>query len=347
LASGYKEDDVEQMSNPDIWNKIMLPIIAQAGQQDLIRQIFFSDPKHEVLASAKPNGTVDVNYSGYTGLLSHLLADLYSGVIPSGQHIKIATSVTAVKAEKILTYTANTDTKITVTINGVAYEQAYSTDSATTIANWLTTHKATVEARAGINGVIVTNPSGAQLKVVSKYAGQSFDFTAAVTGSGSFASSGVVAAVKPSTLGTDEADSTLEQMIDYMPSELLELGPVFFITRSMWRNLLKTWKSLGTETANEIVFRGVKVPTYEGIPIIVRPDWDLWIKSSYNDLLPHRALLTTQKNLLFATDATTDSEMMETWYNQEDQKRRYRVQYKAQTAYLHKELIVLAGFKDD
>jgi hypothetical protein len=347
LATGYKEDDVEQMSNPDIWNKIMLPIIAQAGQQDLIRQIFFADPKHEVLASAKPNGTVDVNYSGYTGLITHLLADLYSGTIPSGQHIKIASSVTGVKAEKILTYTANTDTKITVTINGVAYEQAYSTDSATTVANWLTTHKATVEARAGINGVVVTNPTGAQLKVVSKYAGQSFDFTAAATGSGSFASSGIVAAVKPSTLSEDESDATLEKMIDAMPSELLELNPIFFITRTMWRNLLKTWKSLGTETANDIVFRGVKVPTYEGIPVIVRPDWDLWIKSSYNDLLPHRALLTTQKNLLFATDATTDSEMMETWYNQEDQKRRYRVQYKAQTAYLHKELIVLAGFKDD
>jgi hypothetical protein len=119
------------------------------------------------------------------------------------------------------------------------------------------------------------------------------------------------------------------------------------ITRSMWRNLLKTWKSLGTETANEIVFRGIKVPVYEGIPIIIRPDWDLWIKSSFNDILPHRALLTTQRNILFGTDATTDSEMMETWYNQEEQKRRYRVQYKAQTAYLHKELIVLAGFKDD
>ena len=31
LASGYKEDDVEQMKSPDVWNKIMLPLIAQAG----------------------------------------------------------------------------------------------------------------------------------------------------------------------------------------------------------------------------------------------------------------------------------------------------------------------------
>ena len=82
-----------------------------------------------------------------------------------------------------------------------------------------------------INGVIVTNPSGAQIKLVSKYGGQSFDFSAVADGSGSFAASGVVAAVKASTLDTDEADSTLEQMIDNMPSELLELDPVFLITR--------------------------------------------------------------------------------------------------------------------
>jgi len=36
----YSEDDVEKMKEPDVWNKIMLPIIAQAGQQDLVRQMF-------------------------------------------------------------------------------------------------------------------------------------------------------------------------------------------------------------------------------------------------------------------------------------------------------------------
>lgn len=325
----------------------MLPIIAQAGQNDLVRQMFFSDPVNEVLVSGKPTGALNENYSGYTGFLTHFLNNLYAGTIPASQHIKIASSVSAVKAEKILTYTASGDSKITVEINGVEYEQSYSTNATTTVVNWLASHKATIEARAGINGVIVTNPSGAQIKVVSKYGGQPFDFTATAAGSGSFASSGVVAAVKSSTLDTDEADATLEQMIDYMPSELLELNPIFLITRSMWRNLFKTWKSLGTETANEISFKGMKVPTYEGIPIIIRPDWDIWIKASFNDIHPHRAILTTQKNLLFGTDATSDSEMMETWYNQDEQKRRYRVQYKAQTAYLHKELIVLAGFKDD
>ncbi|MEI7480233.1 MAG: hypothetical protein WCJ59_01245 [bacterium] len=51
LASGYKEDDIEQMKSPDIWNKIILPIIAEAGQEDLIRQMYFANPVQETLTS--------------------------------------------------------------------------------------------------------------------------------------------------------------------------------------------------------------------------------------------------------------------------------------------------------
>ena len=346
LASGYKEDDVEQMKSPDVWNKIMLPMIAQAGQDDLIRQMFFANPAAEVFSSGKPTGVIDENYSGYTGFMTWLMNDLLTGVIPSGQNVPIASSVSGVKQEKILTYSASTDTKITVTINGVDYEQAYSTNSATTVANWLSTHKATIEARAGINGVIVTNPSGAAIKVVSKLKGQSFTFTAAASGSGTFAASGEVSAVQAGSLSTNEADVTMESMLDAITPEMHEFPLVFMITSTMWRNLVHTMKARETVFGDAVMVNGAKVRTYEGIPIIVRPDWDKWIKVAHNGIQPHRALLTTQKNLLFATDGTSDSEMIETWYNQEAQMRRYRVQYKAQTAYLHKELIVLAGFGD-
>lgn len=346
LATGYKEDDVEQMKNPDIWNKIMLPIIAQAGQNDLVRQMFFADPMHEALVSSKPNGTVDDNYSGYTGFMTHFLKDVATNTIPASQHVRIQTSASAVKKELINTYTAGTDTKIGITINGIVYEQPFATNASTTVSNWLASHKANIEARAGMNGVIVTNPTGAQIKVVSKYAGQDFTFTATVTGSGSFASSGLINPVKTGSLAVDEADATLEAMIDNMLPELTEFNPVFMLTRSLYRNLVHTFKKRGTDLADSVMLNGIKLPSYEGIPIIVRPDWDIWIASSYNGLLPHRALLTTQKNLLFATDGTSDSEMIETWYNPDLQQRRYRVQYKAQTTYLHKELLVLAGFAD-
>jgi hypothetical protein len=346
LASGYKEDDVEQMKSPDIWNKVMLPLIAQAGQDDLIRQMFFANTLAETFASGAPTGVLDTNYTGYTGFMTWLMNDLYAGTIPSGQHVKIASATSAVKAEKILTYTAGTDTFLNLEINGVTYSQAYATSATVTAQNWLTTHKATIEARNGIHGVIVTNPSGAAIKVVSKSKGQTFTFTGTVTGSGSVASSGVVVAVKAGSLASNEADTTLESMLDAVTPEMHEYDLVFMLTSSLWRNLVHTIKDRQTAFGDTVMKNGLKVPTYEGFPIIVRPDWDKWISVAHNGIQPHRAMLTTSKNLLFATDGTSDSEMIETWYNQEAQMRRYRVQYKAQTAYLHKELVVLAGFVD-
>ena len=346
LASGYKEDDVEQMKSPDIWNKIMLPLIAQAGQDDLIRQMFFANPAAEVLSSGIPTGVLDTNYTGYTGFMTWIQNDLLSATIPAGQHITIASATSQVKQEAIHTYTKGTDTAIIITINGTAYSEDYSTNAATTITNWLNSHKATIEARAGINGVIVTNPSSAAIKIVSRVKGQSFTATSAVTGTGTFAVTGEVAAVKAGSLSDNEADATLEDMIDAVTPEMHEYDLVFMLTSSLWRNLVHTLKDRQTVMGDAVMKNGLKVPTYEGFPIIVRPDWDKWISVAQNGIKPHRALLTTPKNLLFATDGTSDSEMIETWYNQEAQMRRYRVQYKAQTAYLHKELVVCAGFID-
>ncbi|HPT68840.1 MAG TPA: hypothetical protein PKW50_01745 [Syntrophomonas sp.] len=346
LATGYKEDDVERMKEPDVWNKIMLPIIAQAGQQDLIRQMFFANTSQEELTSGVPTGTVDDDFTGYTGFMTHFFQDLYAGTIPSAQHIGIASATTAVRGEKIQTYTAGTDTAVTLTINGVAYSQAYASSATVTMANWLTTHKATIEARGGINGVIVTNPSAGAIKCVGKYKGQSFNFTAAVTGTGSMAASGTVAAVKAGALAAGEADSALEAMIDAARPEMFEFPLVFMVTRSLWRNLVHTIKGKTGDLPLTMMLNGLPVPSYEGYPVLVRPDWDTWIASYQNGIQPHRALFTTQQNLIFATDGLMDSEDVESWYNPDLQMRRYRVQYKAQTAYLHSELLMLAGFGD-
>jgi hypothetical protein len=346
LASGYKEDDVESMKSPDVWNKVMLPLIAQAGQDDLIRQMFFSNPIAETFSSGIPTGTLDENYTGYTGFISHFINDLISGTIPSAQHVSIASSVSQVKQEAVHTYTAGTDTILTFTINGVAYAQAYRSSATATCNDWIATHKAAIEARCGLNGVIVTNPSAGAIKIVSRIKGQSFTASSAVTGTGTTAVTGVVAATKAGPLASNEADSTLESMLDAVTPEMHEYDLTFMLTSSMWRNLVHTIKDRQTAFGDTVMKNGLKVPTYEGFPIIVRPDWDKWISVAQNGIKPHRALLTTNKNLLFATDGTSDSEMIETWYNQEAQMRRYRVQYKAQTAYLHKELVVLAGFID-
>jgi hypothetical protein len=344
LASGYKEDDVENMKNPDIWNKIILPVIAQAGQQDLIRQMWFAEPQQNILDASKiPTGIIDENYSGYTGFFSHFINALRTSIIPSAQNITPAVASAGTKQKVVSTFavSSGTPTEISFTINDQTYTEAYDTNAATTVGNWVTTHKTTIETLWGAHGVTVSN-SGAALTVEAKVAGAKFKYANAVTGGTAGWTDVDTAAVAPGALSTDSADSTLEQMIDVMPAEMLELEPVFTLSRSMWRNLLKTWKALGTETANLIQFKGVQTPSYEGIPILIRPDWDLWI-AALGGVLPNRAVLAPQKNLLFGTDGLLDSEDVESWYNQDLQLRRYRVQYKAQTAYLHKELIVTAG----
>lgn len=346
LASGYEMEDVEQMNAPDVYNKIMLPIIAQAGQQDLIRQMFFCNPGAETLSSGIPSGTGDENYNGYNGFHHLFITDLINGTIPTAQNVAIASSVAGVKGAKVLTYTAGSDTSITVTINGVNYTQAYASSAATTVSNWLATHKANIEARAGVNGVVVTSASAA-ITITSRFKGQAISASATATGgTGTWAASGAVAGTKLGALASNEADTTLNGMLDVAKPELFEFQPVFMITNSMWRNLVKTFKARATELGDTVLKNGMKVPTYEGIPILIRPDWDSWIAAGQNGILPHRAVLTTQANLLFGTDGISDTEKIETWYNPDLQMRRYRVEYMAQTVYLHPELLVLAGFAE-
>jgi hypothetical protein len=352
LAQGYKEDDVEQMKAPDVWNKIMLPVLAQAGQQDLIRQMWFNNTLAETFSSSAHTGVADVNYNGYTGLLTHLYDALVAGTIPSAQHVVIGTSTsgTAAKQVKTLTYARHTDdVTLTITVNGVAYSQAYATGQNETIAAWLAAHKATVEARGGMNGVVVTAATNV-LTFTARHKGGQFTATGEVTEGGgtkgTVTAGGAVAAVNYGALSANEADTTLTAMLNAAKPELLEFPKVFMITHSLWRNLVATFKARATELGDMVLQNGAKVPTYEGIPILIRPDWDIWIADANASVFPHRAVLTTPKNFIFATDGTSDSEMIETWYNQEAQMRRYRIQYKAQTAFLHPELVVLAGFGD-
>lgn len=226
LASGYKEDDVENMSNPDVWNKIVLPIIAQAGQQDIIRQMWWNN-----------TSSSDPDYNAYEGFMTHFLDAIQPGECAEGNHIPMGT--------------------------------------------------------AGV-------------------------------------------------LAVDEVDSVMDQMMATMPNVMLELGPVFRLNRKAYRNLFSTWKNLGTEIANMVQFNGLPTPHYEGVPILVHPEWDTYAPDAGLDT-PGQIVLAPQANLLFGTDGSSDENSIETWYNQEEQMRRYRVQYKAQTAFLHCELLMLAG----
>jgi hypothetical protein len=327
LASGYKEDDIEQMKSPDIWNKIILPIIAQAGQQDLIRQMWFAD-----------SASADENYNGYDGFFKNFSLGLASGAIEANKNISFGTPAVGAHTEIKVTQTANLSS-LHVIINDVDYSfQSVTTNIPSHVAAWVGEHAATLLA---LNITAIVPEDQTDTIYLDAKIGNPMSVTATLTPTGAVSLQNVISG-SAASLATDEVDNTLDEMINVMNPEMLEFKPVFQMSRSAYRNLFHTWKSLGTETANKIRFKGVEVPVVENIPILIHPDWDIWDKTLGTGS-PGRVVLSPQKNLLFATDGSTDSEMIETWYNQEEQMRRYRVQYKAQTAYLHNELLVLAG----
>jgi len=341
LAQGFSEDDIENMANPDIWNQVVLPILADAGRDDLIRQMWFADETKELNVSGIIDNDADPDYQVYTGFWTRLFNDIESGALPSAQVVNIDNG--AVKQEESQTLSGITGGVIDLTVNGKTYQQAFNTDSATTIANWVASHASDIGARGALTGVTVTDETGGEIKFVAENAGQAFSVVIVSPGTGgSFAQSGVVANTGHSALGVDEADQTFELMIDQTPNELLAFEQVFIATRSMVRNYIQTLKNTGTDEAHRTIINGQSLMTYEGIPIWIRPEWDINIKNDHNSVFPHRAILTTKENLLFGTDGASDDEAVETWYDRNLQQRRYRVQYKAQTLHLHQELIVVA-----
>lgn len=341
LAQGFSEDDVAQMSDPDVWNQIVLPIVAQASSDDLIRQMFFADEtKENKDGSGVITNVADDDYQVYTGFWPRWFRDVQSGAIPAAQ--KIAITTVAVKQTVTETLTGTTAGTIILTVNAKAYSQVFNTDIATTVTDWITTHAADIAGRGSLTGVIVTSGGAGAIDFIAEHAGAPFTVVETDAGTGgTWTATAVVANVKAGALGTDEADNVMEKMIDAMPSELQEFEPIFIVTRSFWRNYVKTLKNLGTELAHETTISGQKVFNYEGFTMWVRPEWDKHIAADEFDIYPHRAVLTTKENLLFATDGLTDSEDIETWWNPDLQQRRYRVQYKGQTLHLHQELVVL------
>lgn len=69
---------------------------------------------------------------------------------------------------------------------------------------------------------------------------------------------------------------------------------------------------------------GMKVLTYNGVPLIPIPTWDLIIQSYYDNgtklVSPHRAVYSTKDILAVGVDALSSFGDMEIWYNRDSRK---------------------------
>jgi len=345
LAQGYNLDDVEQMGD-NFWREIILPVIAKAIQVDKNRMIWFGDTTAEVLSGTAPNsnptGVANTNLTPYDGLWTKIIDDVDSGDIASDQKKAYASSTAGVAQSGKYTTNISSGT-LTLVINGTTYSESYASSADNTVDNWIASHAATINARAGINGVTVAKSTSAAITVTGTRKGQGYTIDIS-GGDGTWTASSAVAAVKATGQADDKADSIFQSLIDDATEEMLSFRDdwVFMVTRTVYRNYMDTLKTTtGVEGAFEILQNGKKVLTYEGIPIIQVYEWDKEIAEE-NYIFPHRVILSVPQNFIFATDGASDDGAIDTWYNKDEEMRRYRCKYRAAVDYIHDELLMVA-----
>jgi hypothetical protein len=340
LASGWKLDDINQADQ--ILRQVVLTIFMKGLAADLQRQLWFGDTKKENRTSDIPIGTADLDYNVYDGFWEILRDDVNDSTIPDAQYLNL-NSTTYLDAAGVAQVYTNTISGVAgtvkITINGTLYTEAFLTDLTTTAANFVTSHAATILAREGDN---VLTSSGADIILTAGIPG--FAFTAVGSSDGGITDS-EVATTANVLMGAIKTNGTLAAFRAMWG----KLTPVlkkakgeakFMVTSSVLDNYMTTLESGAHDGAQKKLVDGVETYYFRGIEVIEMIDWDVRIAADI-DYYPHRILLATPKNLIVGVDESADEMDVEEWYNEDEQLRKWRTQYKTGVEYVHPDYIVL------
>ena len=118
-----------------------------------------------------------------------------------------------------------------------------------------------------------------------------------------------------------------ERLTDKDPSEL-----VYVVTKSVFDQYVKERKSVSAIDASYMrVENGMRVATINGIDVIPFTFQDRMIKAYFEDtgawVLPHRAILTTRKNLVIGCETMGTLNELRAWHSLDT--RKYNVEYDA------------------
>lgn len=330
LKKGYELNDI----GGTIFEQIVLEVYVKALSVDLQRQAFLGDLTKEVGVT----GALDADYKEYNGFWSRIIADFKSVTIPAAQRITLANGAVKQIGTTTLTGTSGTGN---ITINGVDYLATWNTSLTQTAADFVTSHAATILARE--YGHVLTS-SVAGVILTSGVEGVAFSMSANVNVSGNLAGNNVATTgnTLPADLAADEAETALKSAIKAIPAEMKSFKKDIKIicTDSFAQNYLETLEADGTEQAHSKMVDGIQTLYFRGYELVIREEWDQYIDADFAGYYPHRALITMPKNLIWGTDLAAASEMLESWYNQDNQERNFRTEYKAGTQYIHTNYIV-------
>lgn len=341
LKKGVDENDI----GDTLFEEILMEIYMGGIARDFQRQVFFGDTAKEARTSEAPNGTLDADYKEYNGFWTRMINDFDSAALPAAQYqdINSSTYQTTVAVKQVDTgVVTGASGTLGLVINGTTYTEAFDTDIATTISNFVASHAATVLAR---EGKLVLSGTATDLVVTAGIAGMKQIVTDASTTMDSNTAT-TTANVANTTLKTDAALTAFKALWSKMPNSLRKLFKMegkIMVTASVCDNYTDTIESLnGSDAAYFTLRDGEKVKAFRGVQIVEREEWDEHIENDFDSVRPHRILFTIPRNLVVGTDGISDDTKIESWYEQLTQNRHVRVEYKAGTQYVHEDYIVAA-----
>lgn len=335
LGKGYTWNDIK---SAPILNEIVMGSFVNALKSDLFRIAWLADTRKETVSSGFWSGTADTDYNMFDGFLRMFYDN--SATSPSAsQFQKVAMSHGSVAQKDTHTFTGTSGTA-NLAVNGKNYLATFDSGLTKTAANFVTDHAASLLLRD-----VIATSSGAKVTLLSRIAGRPFTSTAAANVSGNLASikAATTANTAPAALLTDETIGYMASLYKGANVNLRNLDPsrkVFLMDSASYYNLEDTLDTDGTETGHMLLADGTTVLKYKGMPCL-KMDWDAYA-GDFPVGIPNVIIYTSIDNLVLGLDTTDEMNMIEEWYNSDEQENRFRCQYKMGVNYVHPEYSAIA-----
>lgn len=149
------------------------------------------------------------------------------------------------------------------------------------------------------------------------------------------------------TLTGDECIAALEAVYDAATAELKELPKTLFISGIVADAYMKYLRAQGVSESFAYLQDGTPVLSWNGIPMVVRRDWDYIIENDFALIDGATGVNSKSRIVLIADKAMavgTDFEAagFESWYSQDNKSYRFRLGYKVGAALMDIKLAVTA-----
>jgi hypothetical protein len=302
-----------------------------------------TDATFNATTGAITAGGKDVRYNEINGIWKEIFDNVANEPDVDGNKINRVTVANGAEAQvTTVDYTGLTAGTVGLDVNGRTFNVPFNTSIAQTLADFVSTHNATMQALTP--GITVSDSASPLLTFTSDTPGAPMLFVN-VTGTGAAGTiADTTANVLASTsLATDEAMTAMKNAINTSRKELKkairEKKAVFLVTQSMWDNYEETLASsnpAALESMRSATQEGMTSLKYRGVPLVVT-DIDGLLEDDTANEYPHRAILTIPDNIVLVLNGSIGETRM--WFNPDENENRQRSQFEMNVDFIEPRLI--------